>query len=50
MKEPEIEFYEDGTPSPYVKIICNDYATNFCFDQCKRRAIGCAGIYKHGKK
>ena len=45
------DVYEDGSPSPYVKyIICKDYATDFCFDECKRRSIGCAGDFTEGKK
>jgi len=44
------DVYADGSPSPYVKyIICKDYASDFCFDDCKRRSIGCAGEYTEGK-
>ena len=43
------DVYEDGTPSPYVKIICKDYGSDLCWGNCELRGIGCAGEYKHGK-
>ncbi len=46
----ETELYEDGTPSPYVKIICEDYCSDLCWNDCEFRGIGCAGDHKHGKK
>ena len=46
----ETALYKDGTPSPYMKIICEDYATDLCFsDDCKNRSIGCAGTYDSGE-
>lgn len=47
--EEELDYYLDGTPSPYVIIKCKDYATDFCFEKCTIREIGCAGSHLHGE-
>jgi hypothetical protein len=45
----ETDVYEDGSPSPYVIVKCKDYATDFCFEKCTIRGIGCAGSHLHGE-
>ncbi len=34
---------ESQLMSQYVDVKCTRYLSDFCFDECKKRAIGCAG-------